>query len=100
MQTIITRYYSATTTKPACIRAWTSGNPKKRRYDAFVLNDCGTFSRELYDSRAAAYALAERLDWPGVWVGGSLGNDMDVFVNSQGRGMNEAETFTVYSTER
>lgn len=91
MQSIITRYYSATNTKGACIRAWTSGNPKKRH----------TFSKEKYEtSRNAAYALAERLDWPGVWVGGSLGNDMDVFVNSQGRGMNEAETFTVYSTER
>ena len=90
MQTIITRYYGATNTKPACIRAWASGNPKKRY----------TFSRELYDSRTAAYALAERLEWPGVWAGGSLGNDMDVFVNYQGRGMNEAETFTVYSTER
>jgi hypothetical protein len=91
MQSIITRYYGATTTKPACIRAWTSGNPKKRY----------TFSKEKYEtSRNAAYALAERLEWPGVWAGGSLGNDMDVYVNYQGRGMNEAETFTVYSTER
>lgn len=85
MQSIITRYYGPTNTKPACIRAWTSGNPKKRY----------TFSRETHDHIQAAKALAAKLAWCGTWAEGSLGNDMDVFVNVSAKGISSGNTFQI-----
>ena len=75
MQSIITRYYGATNTKPSCIRAWTSGNPKqKRRYS--LQHELTTEANHM----EAARQLATLLRWKGRWIEGGLDNSSNVYV--------------------
>lgn len=85
MQSIITKYYGATNTKPSCIRAWTSGNPKVRHrfsYDHGLNADA--------NHREAAAWVASQLKWNGQWVQGTLDANGYIFVGVKG-----ADGFTV-----
>ena len=69
------RYYGATNTKPGRYVAKAEGG--NRHTQSVSCDDLTTLQQEA----SAAYALAQRLNWRGVWIAGSLPNCNTVFVN-------------------
>lgn len=62
MQSIITKYYGATNTKPSCIRVWATGNPKRKAKHSWNFERCAD-----HNHQQAARTFASTLNWPGVW---------------------------------
>lgn len=86
---IETKWLPWTNTKPRRICAFAEGG--NRHVQGESCNDLSALQQEA----AAAYALASRLDWAGVWIAGTLANGNTVFVNV-GRNAAELDTLTTY----
>jgi hypothetical protein len=86
---IETKWLACTNTKPGRIVAFAEGGNRHLQSVS-----CGNLT-ELQQEASAAYALARRLDWRGVWIAGSLPNCNTVFVNV-GRNAGELDALAVY----
>lgn len=69
------KYLPCTNTKPGRYAATAEGG--NRHVQSVSCDDLTTLQQEA----TAAYALAARLDWRGVWIAGTLPNCNTVFVN-------------------